>query len=321
MRIVFMGTPEFAVPSLRALAGAGYDILAVVTQPDRPRRRRSSPAQPSPVKAEAVRRDLPVLQPESVKEPAFVGRVRDLAADTIVVVAYGQILPPEVLAIPPRWCINLHASILPKYRGAAPIARAILAGEKVTGVTTMKMDRGLDTGDILLQKEAVVGLAETAGELTARLADLGADVLRETLDLHARGGLEPRRQDAGEATQAPPLTRADGRIDWSAGAQEIVNRVRACNPWPLATTFLGRRAIRIVRAEMSFENLTADASRAAAGHVIAAEGGRILVRCRGVSRLAILEIGFPDRRTMSAREAINGRLIRAGEIFTSDPTG
>jgi len=318
---VFMGTPEFAVPSLRALLGGGHDVLAVVTQPDRPRRRRSSPAQPSPVKADAARRDLPVLQPESVKEPGFVGRLREIAPDTIVVVAYGQILPPEILAIPPRWCINLHASILPKYRGAAPIARAILAGEKVTGVTTMKMDRGLDTGDILLQKESAIGLAETAGELTARLADLGAEVLRETLDLHARGALEPRRQDAREATQAPPLTRADGHIDWTAGAQEIVNLVRACNPWPLATTFLGRQAVRIPRAEVSFENPTAGASRSAPGDVIAAEGGRILVRCRGDSRLAILEIGFPDRRTMSAREAINGRLIRVGERFAPDPSG
>src|SRR5882672_3739265 len=200
MRIVFFGTPDFAVPSLRAL-------LAVVTQPDRPRRRQSSPREPSPVKAEAERAGLPVLTPESIVVPEFVGRLAGLGPEVIVVVAYGRILPPDRLSIPKRWCINLHASLLPRYRGAAPIARAIMAGERITGTTTIKMDQGLDTGDILLQQECAIGLDETAGELARRLADLGAELLSRTLDLHARNALEPKKQDPGEASLAPSLSR------------------------------------------------------------------------------------------------------------------
>src|SRR6266581_6169660 len=203
MRLVFMGTPDFAVPSLRSLQRAGAEVLAVVTQPDRPRRRQSSPPEPSPVKAEAQRAGLPVITPESIAVPDFIERLSGIGPEAIVVVAYGRILPPEVLTIPRRWCINLHASLLPKYRGAAPIARAIMAGERITGVTTMKMDRGLDTGDILLQRECAIGLTETAGELTRRLAELGAEVLVETLDLLARGAIEPKRQNPSEATRAP----------------------------------------------------------------------------------------------------------------------
>jgi len=319
MRLVFMGTPDFAVPSLRSLQSAGAEIAAVVTQPDRPRRRQSSPPEPSPVKAEAERLGLPVLQPASARVPDLVDRLARLAPDTMVVVAFGQILPPEVLAIPPRWCINLHASILPKYRGAAPIARAILAGEKVTGCTTMKMDRGLDTGDILLQKECAIGLNETAGELTARLARLGAGLLAETLALHERGALEPRPQDRREATQAPPLTKRDGRIDWSAPAAEIANRVLACNPWPLAHACLNGRPVQILRAEVSFEPLKEGKARPAPGRVIRAEGERIVVRCQGDSRLALLELRFPGGRAMSARDALNGRLIRPGDTFTAGP--
>jgi methionyl-tRNA formyltransferase len=314
-----MGTPDFAVPSLRSLLRAGEEIAAVVTRPDRPRRRRSSPPEPSPVKAEAERLGLPVLQPASARDPDLVDRLARLAPDTIVVVAFGQILPPEVLAIPPRWCINLHASILPKYRGAAPIARAILAGEKVTGCTTMKMDRGLDTGDILLQKECAIGLNETAGELTVRLAELGAGLLAETLALHEGGALEPRRQDRREATQAPALTKRDGRIDWSAPAADIVNRVRACNPWPLAHACLNDRPVQILRAEVSFEPLKEGKVRPDPGRLIRAEGERIVVRCQGDSRLALLELRFPGGRAMSARDALNGRLIRPGDTFTAGP--
>jgi len=314
-----MGTPDFAVPSLRSLLSAGAEIAAVVTRPDRPRRRQSSPPEPSPVKAEAERRGLPVLQPVSARDPDLVDRLARLAPDTIVVVAFGQILPPEVLAIPPRWCINLHASILPKYRGAAPIARAILAGEKVTGCTTMKMDRGLDTGDILLRKEGAMGLNETAGGRWASNAKHWDGLLAETLVQHERGALEPRPQDRREASQAPPLTKRDGRIDWSAPAAEIANRVLACNPWPLAHACLNGRPVQILRAEVSFEPLKEGKSRLAPGRVIRAEGERIVVRCQGDSRLALLELRFPGRRAMSARDALNGRLIRPGDTFTAGP--
>lgn len=320
MRLVFMGTPDFAVPALRALGRSGHEILAVVTRPDRPRQSRSSPPEPSPVKAEAQGRGIPVLAPESVREPAVVEHLQGVGPDAIVVVAYGQILPPEILVIPPRWCINLHASLLPKYRGAAPIAHAIMAGEKVTGVTTMKMDRGLDTGDILLQRECAIGLTETAGELGARLAGLGAELLVETLDLHERGALEPRKQNPGEATQAPLLARADGRIDWSRNSQEIANRVRACHPWPLAFSYLRGEPVGIHRAEVSFETRKIPGPRPAPGQIIEA-GETIVVQCQGDSRLVILRLQFPGRKEMAARAALNGRLVRVGETFAQAPPG
>jgi methionyl-tRNA formyltransferase len=320
MRIVFFGTPEFAVPSLRALLLAGHEIVSVVSQPDRPRRRRFSNPEPSPVKAEAERAGLRVLTPESIGEPGFTGTLHERGPEVIVVVAYGRILPPEILRIPPRWCINLHASLLPKYRGAAPIARAIMAGEKVTGVTTMKMEQGLDTGDILLQRECAIGLDETAGELALRLADFGATLLAQTLELHARGNLEPRKQDPAEASQAPSLTRADGRIDWSRNAQEIANQVRGCHPWPLAVTFLRDQPVTVHRAEVGFEPVPAREPRPAPGQVIAARDS-ILVQCQGDSRLRILRVQFPGRKTMTAREAVSGRLIGVGETFAQAPSG
>src|SRR5437867_9431597 len=320
MRIVFFGTPDFAVPSLRSLLAAGHTIPAVVTKPDRPRRRQSSPIEASPVRAEAEEAGLQVLTPESIRDPDVAIRLVEAAPDAIVVVAYGQILPRAVLEIPPHWCINLHASLLPKYRGAAPIARAIMAGERVTGVTTIKMDQGLDTGDILLQRECAIGLDETAGELARRLADLGAGLLAQTLESHARGVLEPRKQDAAEASPAPSLTRADGRIDWSRNAQEIANQVRGCHPWPLAVTFLRDRPVIVHRAAVRFQPAAARAPRPAPGQVIAARDS-IIVQCQGDSRLRILQVQFPGRKTMTAREAVNGRLIRVGETFAQAPPG
>ena len=320
MRIVFMGTPDFALPSLRLLQRTGHDLLAAVTQPDRPRRRRSGAPEPSPVKAAAQRAGIPVLTPETVKDPAFIENLKAIGPEAIVVVAYGQILPPQILDLPPRWCINVHASLLPRYRGAAPVARAVMAGERVTGVTTMKMDRGLDTGDILLQWECAIGLTETAGELGCRLADLGAELLVETLDLQARGAIEPRKQNHGEATLAPSLTRADGRIDWSRNAQEIANQVRGCHPRPLAATYLRGAAVMIHRAEVGFEPVKVSAPRPAPGQIIA-EAEAIVVQCQGDSRLNLLQIQFPGRRVMTAREALSGRLIRVGETFAQAPSG
>ncbi len=315
MRLIFMGTPEFAVPSLRNLAEAGHEIAAAVTPPDRPRRSGSSHPAPCAVKLEATRLGLPVLQPDSVRDPGFIAQVGELAPQSIVVVAYGRILPAELLAIPPRWCINLHASILPRYRGAAPIARAIIGGEKVTGCTTMKMDRGLDTGDILLTKECAIGLLETAGELTARLAVLGADLLAETMREHARGVLEPRRQASDEATAAPPLTKEDARIDWKDDAASIACRVRGCNPWPVAAAALDGRRVQILRAEQSFETWTAAGRRPAPGEVLRADAERLLVQCGENSRLAVLELRLPGGRAMSASAAVSGRLVRAGQRF------
>jgi methionyl-tRNA formyltransferase len=320
MRLVFMGTPELAVTALRALHRDGHEMLAVVTQPDRPRRKRSSPVEPSPVKVVATRLDIPVLQPESIREPGFCDRLRALSPETIIVVAYGQILPAEILSVPPRWCINLHASLLPRYRGAAPVARAIMQGEKVTGVTTMKMDRGLDTGDLLLQRECAIGLTETSGELTSRLAEIGAELLLETLTLHRQGALEPRPQNAREATLAPPLKKEDGLINWKRTAVEIASQVRGCNPWPLTFTFLKGVAIKVLRAEVNFESAGSRLGRPVPGRVIGADDRRIVVQCQRDSRLALLELRFPGKRTMSAHDALNGRLIQVGDTFAQAPS-
>lgn len=310
-----MGTPDFARVSLRALHADGHEILAVVTRPDRPRRRQSSPPEPSPVKIEATRLDLPVLQPDLLRDESFQGRIESLSPDVIIVVAFGRILPPEILSIPPRWCINVHASLLPKYRGAAPIAHAIFVGEKITGVTTMKMDRGLDTGPILLQKECAIGLTETTGELTVRLADLGAELLLETLDQHVRGNLEPQRQRNAGATLAPPLSKEEGCIDWSAPATEVAGRIRGCHPWPLAFTQLKGETVKVLRAEVNFESPGSRSRTVAPGRIIGADDRRIVVQCRGDSRLGILELRFPGGGTVSARDALNGRRIRVGDRF------
>ncbi len=315
MRIVFMGTPKFARTSLKALHQDGHDIVSVVTRPDRPRRRRSSPPEPSPVKSEAERLGLTVLQPDSLGEPGFRERIAALEPETIVVAAFGRILPPEILALPPRWCINVHASLLPRYRGAAPIARAILNAEKITGVTTMKMDQGLDTGGILLQRECAIGLTETAGELTERLAVVGADLLLETLEQHGRGALEPRGQNESEATLAPPLRKEEGCIDWSVPAESIAGLVRGCNPWPTAFTHLKGTTVKILRAEVSFEPLVRRRRASRPGRILRADDRRIVVQCRGDSRLGILELRFPGSRTMSARDALNGRHVRVGDAF------
>jgi len=323
MRLVFMGTSEFAVPALRALYDSGHTIATVVTRPDRPRRRQSDSPAPSPIKKVALELGLPVLDPVSVRDAGFAERLAALTPELMVVVAYGQILPLEILGIPPRGCLNLHASLLPKYRGAAPIARALMAGEKITGVTTMKMDAGVDTGDILMQRDCPVGIADTAGELTPRLAALGAPLLVETIDRLGRGLLEPRRQDKAEATLAPPLKKEDGRIDWTASAESIATRVRGCNPWPVAHTTHRGAIVQILRAEVSFRPVPGEekdstsraAARAVPGRILAGGGGRLIVQCQGDSRMEVLELRFPGRRAISASDAVNGRLLRAGEIL------
>ncbi len=221
-----MGTPEFAIPSLRALLHASHRIVFVVTRPDRPRRRASSPPEASPVKAEAMRVDLPVLEPETLRDPAFLDRLRESGAEVIIVVAFGRLLPPAVLETPTRGCINVHGSILPRWRGAAPVARAIMAGDARTGISTMMMDRGLDTGDVLMTRACDIDPLETAGELSRKLADLGADLLVETLAGLQQGTIRRHPQDEAQATLAPPLRREDAAIAWNTEAGAIAARVR-----------------------------------------------------------------------------------------------
>jgi methionyl-tRNA formyltransferase len=321
MRVVFMGTPEFAVPSLEALARAGHDLVAVVTRPDRPRRHGGAAPEPSAVKVAAARLGVPVHQPESARDPGLESAVSTAAPDVVVVVAYGAILPASVLGIPRHGCINLHASLLPRHRGAAPIARALMAGDEVTGVTTMLMERGLDTGPILLQRECATTPEETAGELTSRLGALGAALLVETLAAVESGEVTPRRQPEAAATWAPPLRREDATIDWGQTAAIVAGRVRGCNPWPVAETFLGRGRVQILRAVSEPETIPARGGEPPApGTVVEAAGDRIVVACGAGTLLRVLEIRRPGRRAQAARDALNGRLVRRGDRFAAAPS-
>src|SRR3954453_12948242 len=240
MRLAFLGTPAFAVPTLERIVEAGHQVVSVLTQPDRPRGRGQQPAAP-PVKEAALRLGLPVYQPERVRRPEAVEHLRGFGVDAMVVVGYGQIIPQVVIDLAPLAIINVHASLVPKYRGAGPIQWAIVNGETRTGVTTMRINAGLDTGDMLLKAETEIGPGETAVELGARLAPLGADLLIETLKGLAAGTIVPEPQDDAQATLAPILKKEDGRIDWSRPAAEIHNRVRGLLPWPGGyTSFRGQ---------------------------------------------------------------------------------
>lgn len=239
--IVYMGTPDFAVPPLKALAAEGYDIRLVITQPDRPKGRGRKPDAP-PVKRAAQELGLPVLQVSTMKTPEVIDTLKTIGPDLFVVAAFGHILTPEVLAIPALHPINIHASLLPKYRGASPIQSAILNLETETGVTTMIMDKGMDTGDMLLKAVTPIGREETAASLHDRLADMGADLIVQTLEALKKGTLEPVPQNHDQATKAPMLKKEDGRIDWFQSPELIDARTRAMTPWPGAFTFLeGKR--------------------------------------------------------------------------------
>jgi methionyl-tRNA formyltransferase len=247
MSIVFVGTPAFAVPSLRRLAAAGHDISAVVTQPDRPAGRGRRPA-PPPVKLAAQELGLTVLQPETLRDPLVVSQIAALAPQAIVAVAYGQILRPEVLDIAPKGVINVHPSLLPRWRGASPIASAVLAGDEDTGVTIMLMDPGLDTGPILAQEHAPIAPTDTAGSLTEKLSHLGADLLVRTLPRWLTGEIQPEPQDASQATTCRLVRKEDGAIDWTLPALEVWRRVRAYNPWPGAHTTMAGELLHIWEA-------------------------------------------------------------------------
>ncbi len=318
MNVVFMGTPDFAVPSLRALAGAGMDIKAVVTQPDRPGGR-GKRLRPPPVKEAALDLGLPVEQPGRVGDGSFVGLLRDLSPDVVAVAAFGQILPGEILDLPPLGCINVHASLLPRYRGAAPIQRAIMNGDSETGVTTMKMDRGLDTGDVLLQARTPIGPEENFGDVHDRLARMGADLLLETLGLLAAGGLTGFPQDHGKATYALAIGREDEIIDWRKSALAIKNQVRALNPWPGARTRLGDRVLKIWKVG---EPAAVAGSRVHArenpgpvpGEIVRVSGEGLAVQC-GDRPLVIRELQLEGGKRMDAAEFLRGTRITPGTVL------
>ncbi len=299
MRLVFLGTPRFAVPSLEALAGAGHEIAAVWTQPDRPSGRgRETTA--SPVKECASRMGIPVRQPERIRRPEEVEALRAIAPRAMVVVGYGQIIPRAIIDIPPLGIVNVHASLLPKYRGAAPIQWAIARGETVTGVTTMRIDEGLDTGDILLAEETPIGDEETAPALGERLAAIGARLLAPTLDGLDRGTLTPRPQDPALATLAPILKKEDGRIDWTRPAREIRDRLRGFDPWPGAYTTFRGQMLNVARARVAEE------SPALAPGTLLTAKHRLLAAAGGGTALELLEVQLEGRKRISAQAFLNG---------------
>ena len=307
-RIIFFGTPSFALPALQILFERPDEVVAVVTQPDR-EKGRGRKVVFSPVKELTLRHHLTPLQPERVKEGPFQETLKGLQPDLIVVVAFGQILPKSILKIPKYGAINVHASLLPKYRGAAPIAWAILNGEKVTGITTMVMDEGMDTGDILLQVETPIGNEETCQTLHDRLASLGAQLLRETLEKIKAGNIRPIPQDHSKANYAPPLKKEDGHIDWKKGANEIDRQVRAFNPWPGAFSKLDDQWLKIYKGEVRARPMTEKA-----GAVVWVGSDFIEVET-GKDAFRIKEVQLEGRRRMTIRDFLPGHPIPVGTVF------
>jgi len=302
LRVVFMGSPEFAVPCLDALL-ATEDVVAAVTQPDKPAGRGLG-LQPPAVKVRALAAGVPVLQPTSVRKPPFLDELRALAPDVCVVVAYGKILPPEVLAAPRHGCLNVHASLLPKFRGAAPIQWAIIRGERETGVTLMQMDVGMDTGDMLGKRTLAIDEWVTAGQLHTRLAPLGAELLVEGLAQLKAGALRPEKQDDAAATMAPILTKETGRVDFAAGARAVRDLVRGCDPWPTAYTLLGGEPLKLFRAKVI-------SGRGAPGVVMGADRDGLLVGC-GDDAIAFAELQLPGKKRMAASALLAGRPMPVG---------
>ena len=322
LRIVFCGTPAFAVPSLRFLLGQpDFQVAGVVTQPDRPRGRGQQTAV-SAVKAAALEAALDVFQPEKIKSDAAYEYFTRVAPDAVVIIAYGQIVPPRLIELPRLGWINLHASLLPKYRGAAPINWAIVHGEDRTGLTTMKIDSGLDTGPSLLTWETAIGADETAPELTVRLAEAGAPLVAETLRALDRGEIAPKPQDNSQATFAPPLKKEYGRIDWSLPAQQIYNRIRGFQPWPGAfTTFRGKTCHiwgrPYVKVEVETKQATQHAS-SAPGAIVQAAAMRdddLLIWCGDRTLLRIDFVQIEGRKRVTSREFINGARLASGDRF------
>lgn len=302
MRIVFMGTPDFAVPSLQALIDAGHDVCAVYTQPDKPQGRKQILTAP-PVKTLALEHDIPVFQPNTLKNEDEQARLRELAPEVIIVVAYGKLLPKAVLDIPPHGCINVHGSLLPRWRGAAPIQWAVIAGDEMAGVTTMQMAEGLDTGDMLLTYETKVGEKETAGELFDRLAQSGAELLTQTLV--KLDEITPRPQDDAQSCYAHMLDKQIAVIDWSKSAHEIDCLIRGLNPWPIALTTLSGERLKVFAAEKA-------AGNGEPGTVLEADPKKGLTVACGEGALKLTEIQLVGGKRMKVNDFLRGHAIEVG---------
>lgn len=305
MRIIFMGTPDFAVPSLQALIDRGDEICGVFTQPDKPKGR-GHKLQAPPVKELAIQHGLPVFQPSTLRDEGVQKVISETAPEAIVVVAYGKLLPTEVLAVPKLGCINVHGSLLPKYRGAAPIQWAVINGEKVTGVTTMYMAEGMDTGDILLKAETEIGPEETSGELFDRLKLMGAQLLTETLYRLEQGDLSGVPQDNAQATMAPMLKKEMSVIDWSRPAQQIHDQIRGLNPWPTAAAVLDGKRVKLLASQVMD-------GKGMPGTVHSIDG-ELIAAC-GQGMLKITELQAETGKRMSGSSYLLGHVLTEGAKF------
>jgi methionyl-tRNA formyltransferase len=301
-----MGTPQFAVPTLEHLVASGHQVMAVFTQPDRPKGRGQQLAF-SPVKQAALERGLEVHQPQRIRRPEIVEQLRSMRSDAMVVVGYGQIIPQSIIDLPPLGIINVHASLLPKYRGAAPIQWAIANGESTTGVTTMRIDAGLDTGDMLLKAETGIGEDETAVELAARLAPMGAELLGETLRGLESGTIVAEKQDDSAATYAPILKKEDGLVDWTRPAQVIHNRARGFTPWPGAYTQFRGQVLHLAKTRVGTE-----AAQGEPGTIFDVRR-RLFVSCGDGTSLELIDVQLEGRKKMDAGAFLNGQRLRPEE--------
>lgn len=310
IRIVYMGTPDFAVEPLEAIIKAGYEVAAVVTQPDK-QKGRGKEVKMTPVKECALRHGIPVFQPVKIKEPEAVAELEKYQADLFVVAAFGQLLSEEILNMPEYGCINIHASLLPAYRGAAPIQWAVLNGEKESGVTIMQMDKGLDTGDMLLKRSVELSPKETGDSLHDKLMHLGAELIVEALPKLEKGELVPEKQKDELSSYAKKLTKAMGQIDWSKDAVSLERWIRGLNSWPSAYTFFGGKTLKIWEARVAEEN---GAQKAEPGHVVSVSREGFTVAC-GQGALQILSLQLEGKKRVSTREFLLGYQVEPGMIL------
>lgn len=310
MKIIFMGTPEFSVPTLKTLIDSEHEIVACYTQPDKPKGR-GKKLQMTPVKEVCIEAGIPVYQPTRIRREEFVKEFQAIEADIAVVIAYGQILPASILEAPKHGCINIHASLLPKYRGAAPYQWAVIRGETTTGITTMQMDVGMDTGDMLLKTVINIEQDETAGSLHDKLMMSGGNLILETLRQVEEGSLNPVKQDDDEATYAPMLEKNSGKISWHKPASEIENLIRGLNPWPSAYTFMDDKLLKIWKATV-LEDRTEDLTPGTICEVLDKEG--FIVRCEEGS-LLVTEVQLQGKKRMDAASFMRGYTVNVGSIL------
>lgn len=303
-----MGTPEFAVPCLKALIDNGHDVCGVLTQPDKPQGR-GHKLTPPPIKVLAEENNIEVFQPETLKNSEFREPLESLAPEMIVVVAYGKILPEYILNFPKHGCINIHASLLPKYRGAGPIQWSVVNCEKKTGITSMLMEKGLDTGDMLLKAETDIGEYETAGELHDRLMLMGAEILLETVKKAENGELNPIPQNDEESTYAPMISKETARIDWSRSAKEVMGLVLGMNPWPIAHTLYKGESLKIYKAQISGKG------KGKRGQIVNVSVDGIEVVCGDGFKILATEVQFAGSKRMPVRDYLNGHTVEVGEIL------